>query len=246
MEQIRWRLRELAEARRCRGVQPPPGPDAVQPLLVVSPHLDDAVLSCGGVLGAHPGSTVLTVMTAGPDRWGPPTEWDRSCGFRAGDDVMATRKGEDREALTLLRAAPVWLDVVEGQYSPPPDGPTMAAAVASTIERLGARVVLQPLGLVNDEHITIADALFETSLPGVDRYAYADLPYRYTEPELFERRLAELAAAGIGLEPAALPSDPDPRRKLAAIRRYRSQRRPLRVDLPLAVRPERYWRVQVG
>src|ERR1700732_2299673 len=67
------------------------------PLTVISPHLDDAVLSCAQVLLAHPGSTVVTVFAGRPPdgRW---SSWDKAC-FRPGQDPMRVRQKEDRDAL---------------------------------------------------------------------------------------------------------------------------------------------------
>lgn len=41
------------------------------PLLVVSPHLDDGVLSLGGALLQRPSSVVVTVLAGLPDDDGP-------------------------------------------------------------------------------------------------------------------------------------------------------------------------------
>jgi LmbE family N-acetylglucosaminyl deacetylase len=49
-----------------------PGP--FQRLLVVSPHCDDAVLSCGSLLETHPGSAVVTVFAGTQPAGQPLTE----------------------------------------------------------------------------------------------------------------------------------------------------------------------------
>jgi hypothetical protein len=50
-------------------------------MLVVSPHLDDAVLSCGRWLAAHPGTLVVTVFAGVPSNGNRLTDWDARCGF---------------------------------------------------------------------------------------------------------------------------------------------------------------------
>ena len=88
--------------------------------LVVSPHLDDAVFGCGDVLADNPGSRVITIFSGRPTGYAVPTEWDRAGGFEPGQDVVSLRRREDRDALSLLRARPVWLPFLDRQYGPAP------------------------------------------------------------------------------------------------------------------------------
>ena len=77
---------------------------------VISPHLDDAALSCSLLLLEHPGSVVVTVFAGGPPHVDPLSGWDVACNvFRPGDDVIARRRAEDAEACELLKASPVHL-----------------------------------------------------------------------------------------------------------------------------------------
>lgn len=238
VRRLRWALREAGARRADRGVRPVEGPQSPDPVAVISPHLDDAVLSCGQAIAARPGSTVVTVLTRSPGI----REWERSCGFRPGDDVSGTRRREDREALALLRADPVWLDLEEGSAARLP-ADAVAAPVSGTLARLGVTTVLAPLGLGHADHVAVADAVLGVDLPGVDRLLYADQPYAGRRPDDVEQRLRVLAERGVELEAAVLPIDGSVERKRAAIHRYVSQCRPLWGDLPLALAPERYWRV---
>ncbi len=53
-------------------------PDELARVVVVSPHLDDAVLGCGQLLAAWPGATVVTVFAGKPAVYPTPQrEWDR-------------------------------------------------------------------------------------------------------------------------------------------------------------------------
>jgi LmbE family N-acetylglucosaminyl deacetylase len=91
-------------------------PAELERVVVVSPHLDDAVLGCGRLLAAHPGATVITLYAGAPSTYpDPPTRWDQVAGFGPGDDVLAARKDEDRAALAELGATPVWGEVVLDQ-----------------------------------------------------------------------------------------------------------------------------------
>ncbi len=89
----------------------PVDPAVLERIVVVSPHLDDAVLGCGQLLAAHPGGVVVTITARTPDAYPDPVgDWDALGGFGPGDDVMAARRAEDVAALAVLGATPVWLD----------------------------------------------------------------------------------------------------------------------------------------
>ena len=94
----------------------------VQRVVVVSPHLDDAVFSCGQWLGNAPRCTVLTVFAGFPEGRRRLTSWDERCGFAGAEEAMATRRDEDRHALELLSADPFWLDYLDSQYRAADDG----------------------------------------------------------------------------------------------------------------------------
>src|ERR671926_103609 len=84
-----------------------PEPGALERVVVVSPHLDDAVLGCGRLLARHSGATVVTVFAGNPPRYPDPMRvWDVQSGFGPHDDVMEARRKEDRAALAVLDATP--------------------------------------------------------------------------------------------------------------------------------------------
>src|ERR1700716_1193952 len=88
--------------------------DELTRILVLSPHLDDAVLGCGHLLAAHPGPTVLTVFAGAPDAYPEPmTSWDRLAGFSRGDDPLVARRREDAGALDELGSKPPRRRVVQ-------------------------------------------------------------------------------------------------------------------------------------
>jgi LmbE family N-acetylglucosaminyl deacetylase len=249
LSRIGWELsalRERLEERRGGIVvgRPLPAGTRARPLVVVSPHLDDAVLSCGQLLAGSPGATVLTVFTRGPEHWGEPTAWDRSCGFGPGDDVMAARQAEDRRALALVGATPRWLGLVECQYGQEPLAAVLAALDPVLADHADADVVL-PLGLHQPDHLTLGAAVPELvgRTDAVRWWAYADLPYARLDPGEVDRRLAALATAGVDVTPDRPGPAGSQLRKRAAIRRYRSQVRALRGSIPEALTDERYWRL---
>ena len=93
----------------------PPAPGELDRVAIVSPHLDDAVLSCGNFMASHPGVSVVTVFAGNPPAYptDPMRQWDVQSGFAPGDDVMETRRHEDDAALEVLGAKPVHLEFIE-------------------------------------------------------------------------------------------------------------------------------------
>lgn len=243
LDRLRWEtgllVERVAEWRAgIRDHRPPLPVPRDRPLVVVGPHLDDAVLSCGQLLAGSPGSSVVTVFTAGPERWTELTEWDRSCGFRVGDDVMAARKSEDERALALLGAEPIWLDLVEGQYRRE-SAVAVTTALGDALTRWDDADVVVPLGISHADHLVVADAAGSVAARRRDLrwWVYADQPYASLFPDELAGRLA---SRGIG-EPGRPSALGDHQRKRAAVHRYRSQLRPLRGSLAVALRPERTW-----
>src|SRR6478735_10417243 len=138
-------------------------PEAVlERIVVVSPHLDDAVLGCGRLLAAHPNATVITVYAGAPPAYpDPPTDWDALCGFESGDDVLARRRDEDRLALAVLDSTPVWLDFVEHQYLDRPDwvgADQTADGLGAAVREAAPTAVFMPFGLANPDHTATHDA----------------------------------------------------------------------------------------
>ena len=226
-------------------------------IAVVSPHLDDAVLSCGQMLAAHRGSRVVTVFSGGPARvWRLPA-WDRSSGiFSPGDNVMRVRRGEDDDALAVLGALPERLGLWDSQYRdrprwtsrvvrrPAPRGPADDVIVDAVADRLhelvaslGPATWLMPLGLVHRDHRLTAEACRRVArrMPGSEWVAYVELPYGVESPELVADCLAQLVEEGWRSEEVMLPTDPDQSRKLAAVQCYRSQAAALGVRRELAL-----------
>jgi LmbE family N-acetylglucosaminyl deacetylase len=214
-------------------------------MILVSAHLDDAVLSCGDLVWQFPGSLVLTVFAGRDVDWAELREWDAATGFTPGTDVMAARIAEDDCALALLGGTARRLDFLDEQYrepeiDPPPE--VVGREIAALVREVGADKVLFPLGIGHWDHqITAQAAAYAaTNLPDREWYAYQDLPYGYEyEPEV-DRALAALADWNPVPVQLAVTSDLD--RKNAALDQYPSQMTGLgekrRAD---ALKPERYW-----
>lgn len=87
------------------------------PLLIVSPHLGDAALSCAALLDRHMAVTVLDVFTSvpEPDRT---TSRDRRGGFSSARDAAAAREAEEGAAFVGSDHEVLAVDLLEQQYRP--------------------------------------------------------------------------------------------------------------------------------
>ena len=216
-----------------------------------SPHFDDAALGAAYALFAHPDSTVVTAFGGPPARYpDPPTEWDALGGFAAGDDVVALRREEDRAAMSVLGATPVWLDFVDHQYLAPAERAEpkeIAAALADVLESVDPTAVFLPMGLANPDHVALHDAgmLLASERRDLVWFCYEDSGYKHI-PGLLAWRIAKLFASDLWPTPMIVPVDVDHERKRAAIECYASQLPPLNRDHSLGARigggaPEQFW-----
>ncbi len=225
--------------------------DELERVVIISPHLDDAVLDCGGFMAAHPGVMVLTVYAGAPPAYPDPmTHWDQLAGFRVGDDVLAVRRSEDSRALAELDATPQWLDFVEHQYLDRSDWvgrDRTAPLIESTLRALEPTAVFIPFGLANPDH----DATHAAAIQVRENYgdpswfAYEDFGYKHI-PGLLAWRVSQLFRAGHWPTPAVLPTESGNERKRRALARYESQLRALEADWQLTAKlaaPEQIWRL---
>ncbi len=208
--------------------------------LVVSPHLDDGVLSCAQYLLTQSSSVVATVMAGHP---GPGTlsNWDRACGFVEGDDPVARRREEDRQALARVGARPRHLDFLDLPYretrAPDAGGTISATEIASRlmdlVDELRPTRVLIPLGLFHPDHVLTHEAgvLLRRSAPAVDLWAYKDLPYGLAHPLLVASQLDGLRRRGVRAQQMTVDLPAHPGAKRDATARYASQVDTVRSDL---------------
>lgn len=117
-------------------------------ILVISPHLDDAVLSCGDFLSVHPNAVVVTVFAGTPANADLNadllTSWDAASGFSGAAEAMQTRRKEDLSALQMLDAAPHWLDFLDSQYLATPSIDDVARSLRTVLDEICPATVLYP------------------------------------------------------------------------------------------------------
>ena len=216
------------------------------PLLLVSPHPDDAALSCAALLARVEPIDVLTVFAGSPD---PPSQgsWDRVTGFVDSTESMPVRLAEERAAFARGPHRLVLLDVVEAQYltgpRPPGDAKPIAAAVVDWLERHPRGVVAAPAGagraprrlrtrirrLVGEDtptrhpdHLFVRDAVLDAleSCGDPRPVLYEELPYLWGRAA---DREVERVVRGRGLVAEHIVVPLDRRAKAARIGIYATQ-----------------------
>ena len=221
------------------------------PHVYLSPHLDDAVLSCGGLIhqqvvaGQRP--LVITLFAGSPPTDGELSAFVQSSHARWGGsaNVVAARRAEDRAALAELDADYLWLhypdciyrgrghggewyytssEFLFGPMHPADAG--LPAELASALTELippGNDVTLySPLTVGNHvDHRLTHTAALILSGQGWRVRFYEDYPYVEKEGAL----AAALAARGIDRwQPAVIPlTEDDLAAKIRAIACYQSQ-----------------------
>ncbi len=226
-------------------------PGTLDKLLVVSPHLDDAVISCGALLLAHPGATVVTLFAASPDAYADPlNEHDTDCGFQPGDDTMAARRDEDVRALAAVGAQPRWLDFCQNSHVERADPiaipPGAVDALVAVIAEVDPTCIVAPLGLLHADHqVTHTTALEVRAQEGRHPWLwYSDLPYAYV-PRVLATRFRILHKAGWVASPTCPPRSHDFAAKWNAFLAYASQQPAMDAPWRLRERLERggesYW-----
>lgn len=205
--------------------------------LLISPHLDDAVFSAGGVAAMLAGRGWRVVMTTVFTRSIHPAHGfalacQRDKGLADEVDYMALRRDEDAAAAAIIGAEALWLDLPEAPHrgyqtaaalfgDTLPDDAIEAELVAvlrATISRVAPDLVLGPAALgAHVDHRRVLDAL--RAVVGDHATAlWRDTPYVIRQPD---------AASGNailgGLEEVRLPIDDVLDVKLAAAAAYASQ-----------------------
>lgn len=239
-------------------------------IIVLSPHLDDAVLSCGGAIArwTRAGRRVLVVTPMAGDAPTSASDYAQSLRTRweLAQDAEAARRAEDLAACALLSAAALhgpfpdciyrgnrqgvmFYNSDDEIFGPVhPEDQELVEAVTQFLAGLptGGRI-LAPLTVGNHvDHVIVRQAA--ERLWGEALLYYEDFPYAQ-EPGAVEAVLARGGSWVSHVEPV---DEPALRAKIDAIRAYRSQLSTFwtdETDLEVQVRNfltrvggERFWR----
>ncbi len=209
--------------------------------IFIAPHLDDAVLSCGGMIARHAsrGAQVLVVtLCAGvPDPSVPLSPFAEYLhqAWSLGNDPLALRQNEDARALARLGIDGLHLNQLDAIYRDPayssreaifgtlqPNDPL----VAFTAEALQTLRIQNPtatlyLPLAVGQHVD-HQAAFAAHVQAADAAIafYEDFPY-VAKPDALAQRMAGLTEQFI--ESVVALDEADLARKLSAITEYHSQ-----------------------
>ena len=236
------------------------------PTVILSPHPDDAVLSCWHTLTAPGDVTVINLFAGSPTNGTPVAWWDRLTGATDPIQRMCERLAEDRQALALAGKAPVNLRFLDDQYR------TDAQPIEEIVEELRAwleseTAVLAPAGIgAHPDHLLTRSAALQLHEDGYTVTLYAELPHAIrrgwpkttrespqgTPPRIddadWEQALGQIDRARAPTTVHTL-SEQQRLHKIAAVRSYRTQLdalnamayRPL--DAPDTLRHEITWKL---
>lgn len=189
--------------------------------LVVSPHLDDAMLSMGARI--RRGMTVATVFAEIPPAWSWPSPFDNMCGFGSSVEAVIARRKEDLNATAELGATSVWLPFLDGQYGIDRDLDQMRELLTDLFRQHAHAAV--PLGLAHPDHRLVAKVCRQaaSTFVGGRFVVYADLPSANLWPSHVPGAVRGWEREGWRMLPHTWPVNFD--RKLAAVAHYASQHR---------------------
>lgn len=196
-------------------------------VVVLSPHLDDGVLSLGATMhtAARRGARVelLTVFGCDPGSEAQAGGWDRRAGHRTEGESARARREEDRRACAILDVVPVWLPFGSVDYERHASDGEVVESVLAAVD--GADAVLIPGSpLTHPDHLWLVRALVAAHLPAGRIGWYAEQPY--TRRTGVEPTAPDWLAAELGETPPFERARASAGARLAkwrAIREYRSQ-----------------------
>jgi hypothetical protein len=213
--------------------------------VILSPHFDDAVLSCWHVLASADEVLVVNVFAGEPPA-GALGWWDRLAGASDSATAVRTRIEEDRQALALAGRTAVNLPFLDSQYRQGDQPPGAIVEALRQVLVAGTRIYAPAsLGDHHRDHTAVRTAALAFRTEGANVALYADVPHATADgwprwvlggsssgaDPIAERWAAELETTGIPVErmDAAthrLPAE-DHAGKLDAVLTYGSQIAPL-------------------
>ena len=206
--------------------------------VILSPHLDDAVLSCWHVLTQPGAASVINVFAGVPGQLGEPAWWDAYTGATDSATRVRERIEEDRRALAVAGRTATYLGFLDEQYR---DQPQPLEPLVAEIERClhpGAHIHAPAALTQHTDHALVRSAALALRGAGFVVSLYADLPHATahgwpawvtgsTKPSTKDFAAAAWGHALTGAEalaPVVHELDPESHaRKLAALRMYATQ-----------------------
>ena len=184
--------------------------------IYLSPHFDDAVLSCGGLIWeqTQKGTPVeIWTIFGGNPPPGPLSEFAEEThimwGTGSGEETVSLRRAEDRQATSLVGAQPVHFDFPDCIYRRSPKGEVLYPETVNTAPHLADRSLPKRIasalrsGLRKDDMLVcpfalgghVDHVLARQTAESLRRplLYYADVPYVLNNPQTLEPAISPLA-----------------------------------------------------
>jgi LmbE family N-acetylglucosaminyl deacetylase len=204
--------------------------------ILLSPHLDDAVLSAWSLLQRPGPVRVVNVFAGTPPPGTPLGGWDAKTGASDSHVRATERIAEDREALALAGREPLNLDFLDEQYRSNHQVPVGELTDGLLQAALGAAELHAPAGIRGHrDHVAVRDvARMLARRWEIPLLLYAEQPYATrhgwpgwvdgSEPNDLAEAEWERAVGALDATPEAVRLDPRAvAAKLQAMRTYRTQ-----------------------
>ncbi|HEA28718.1 MAG TPA: PIG-L family deacetylase [Leeuwenhoekiella sp.] len=181
-------------------------------ILLISPHLDDAVFSAGGIsaeLAAQGHEVhVLTCFTKSVEN---PTGFSLACqldkGLPAEVDYMELRRQEDQKACQILGIIPHWGDLLEAPHRGYDSAKELFEDIKKQdkiaekllemlekwIEKIQPQLILSPKGVgnhVDHQQVCNAIAMLQGKFPETSYLQWYDQPYLMRDPGILTQKTA--------------------------------------------------------
>jgi LmbE family N-acetylglucosaminyl deacetylase len=203
-------------------------------VVVVSPHLDDAIMSLGATMSQFARGEVefevLTVFGGDPTSDAPADAWDSKSGFATEGAAAKARRAEDRRACQLVGADSRCLSFGAENYERHGSKDEIWEAVTDAIGAADC-VLLPGHPLVHRDHAEVSHLLLARGLNCRWLALYAEQPYSFYQRQTSLKTSPTPALSSVlssSLTWKRFVAAPEHRRiKLQAIQAYQSQLRQL-------------------
>jgi LmbE family N-acetylglucosaminyl deacetylase len=150
---------------------------AARSAVILSPHLDDAVLSCWHLLCGPGEVTVINVFAGSPPPGSSPSWWDQLTGATDSAARMAERRAEDRAAFAIAGRTATSLEFLDEQYEP--TGQSVDEIVSALRELIDPEAVVYAPAALGDhaDHEKVRSAALALAESGQRVRLYADHPH---------------------------------------------------------------------
>ncbi len=147
------------------------------PAVILSPHLDDAVLSCWHLLSGPGDVEVINVFAGSPPPGSGASWWDRVTGATDSVTRMEERRAEDQEAFAIAGRTATHLDFLDEQYEPADQSVDEIAATLRDL--IDPDVIVYAPAALGDhaDHERVRSAALALAAAGRPVRLYADHPH---------------------------------------------------------------------